>query len=359
LLEACSGFPTVESHDNLTDYLELADSPGLSAAPTLSPATPLPIPSVSPAASLLVFPGGIYKHHQGLFELPIPEGWNLVKANEGEVEFRNNGKGISFHVLITCTGLELDQASFRRFVEAQEVNLFSAYANYVETGRQYNQEGNTALVEKYLTFNSKDHQVVSLYRQSEESNLNLNIWSNSALSKENIDEFISFFDKIHLFAAKISAQPVYQWIYEFQSKSGQYSGLVPLQWVREQSSTKNVDVERFVSPDLRAAVQLTRYDDGNKISIGDASYMTLILLRDEYDPDLTIVENLPQPGGGELLVWTASEGNISGATLFEIKDSTLIILTWVCPTDKANIYQDLLQQIFESIQPNEYLINSS
>ncbi len=351
LLVACSGLPTVESHDNLTDYLELENEPVLSAAPTLSPATPLPIPSISPTPVLLVFPGEIFRHPQGVFELSLPKGWTLVRANDGDVEFHNPGKGISFQILITNVGLVLDQASFRRFVDAQEVNFFSAYADYVEIGRHFGQDDSTALVEKHLTFNAKYQLIASLYQQSEESILNLNIWSTSTFSKENIAEFKLFFDNIHLFPENISAQPVYQWVYEFQSNNGLYFGRVPLQWVREHSNTENTLVERFVSPDLQAVVQLTQYDDGNKISIGDASYMALMLLRDEYDPDLTIIESIPLPEGGELLSWTTSGGDISGATLFEIKDSALIIITRSCPTEKAYLYQDILQQIFESIQP--------
>jgi hypothetical protein len=193
---------------------------------------------------------------------------------------------------------------------------------------------------------------VSLYRQSGAAILNLNIWSASALSKEDIAKFESFFEKIRLYPDEISAQPVYRWTYEFQSANGLYAGLVPLQWARQQSSTDISQVDRFISPDLRAVVQITRYDDGKRISISDASFIVLFLLREEYGQDLIITEEQPQPEGRELLIWKTSEGDINGATFFEVKETTLTIITSKYPVEE-NIYQTLLKMISESVHTIE------
>ena len=321
--------------------------------PIFTNATPSQTPSISPTPIRLVYSGEVYHHVQGLFEFALPDGWKLVGEQDGAAEFNNPSINNSFHVLVTNTGVVFDRVSFQRFVEAQEVNLFSAYPGYIQVNQQYDQVVNTASVEKHVKFMGVDQDVLTLYRQSGDIILNLDIWSKASLSEEYINELNLFFSNIQLFTETVSAQPIYGSVYEFLNDNGLYSGEIPLQWTRKKINASTTQIDRFTSPDQQAVFQLTQFNDNEFISKKDAGFIVLNLLRDEYEPGLKIIEDRLPPEGGELLIWSTSSGDLSGTTYFEIKGTTLIIKTGVYPLKQENLYQNLLQTIIDSIHAVE------
>jgi hypothetical protein len=349
LLVACSILPKIETHNTLSEYLNVSGTATPTITPNFTNALPSQTPSISPTPILLVYSGEVYHHIKGLFEFALPDGWKLVGEQDNAAEFNNPSINNSMHVLVTNTGMVLDRASFQRFVEAQEVNLFSAYSGYVQINQQYDQVDNAASVEKHVKLNGVDQDILTLYRQSGDIILNLDIWSTESLSEEYINEFGSFFSKIQLFSEIISAQPLYGCVYEFLTDTGLYTGEIPLQWMRKKINTVTTQIDSFTSPDQQAVIQLTQYSDNEYISKADAGFIVLTLLRDEYEPGLNILEDRLPPEGGEILIWSTSPGGLKGTTTFEINGTTLIIKTSVYPTQQENLYQNLLQTITKSI----------
>jgi hypothetical protein len=340
----------IEEQKRLVDYLDLLITP--------TPTSQIVTATTSPPATILAAPtavrfesgGKIYRNSQGLFDFSLPEGWMVLREDDASVEFANFNEDAIFYAFVTNTGLELDKESFERFVEAQERNLFSAYVGYQETERQFDQDGIDALVVKRLLFDGQEQGVVSLYAQSDQAVLTLNLWVAPFLIKSYLGPLKKFFLEIRFYPNEVADQPVYRWTYEFRSDNNLYSMLIPLQWKNEQVVNNKAQVNRFIAPDIQAVIQCTLYDDGVRIGDQDAGFITLELLRADYGDHLSVSEDRFLAGGSERLTWNTGDGEISGVTFFDSRESTLVIQTMTYRTTQKVIYQDLYQILASSFR---------
>jgi hypothetical protein len=350
IITACSRTANI-ADNRLTDYLDIVLTPSPTetriASPTSMPSKTLATPTQIPFSYNTE---RLYLHPQGLFDFPMPQGWEIEREDEGFVEFSNAELNASFNIFVTNTGTSLDRTAFTRFVEAQESNFFRVYSDYQESEKYYNHDGIDAMVVKTFLNEGQQKRVASFYTQEGQTVLTLHLWLDSPLTSPSIPLFSQFFKEIQIYPMKIVEQPVYRWVYEYRDEQNSYRLLVPLQWRLKSVISSSAQVVRFESPDQRGAVQVTLYDDGEPMSSQDAGFIVLELLKKVYGNELSILDDRYLAGDFERLSWRLKDGTTSGTTFFDIKNSRITMLTMDYPDPEEDQFLDLYQVLASSFQ---------
>jgi hypothetical protein len=301
-------------------------------------------------------PGGmlatsLYQDSEGFFIVPFPSSWS-VKQTGSVTSFSSPDEKASMHISCLQTGYPLDAESFSRLVDAREANLFGIQERYFEVDHQTSPEQGSAEIEKHFSVEGVNTVVLTGYRQAGPGVFVLDFWSDGEVIKEYQTTAGYILENFTLNETTID--PGFEnMALAFTFENENFSIQLPQYWRFQQTSSNQSMVSTFTSPDERAIVQTILYDDGRRIPDKVAGEFVLTVLRNFYAKDVLIYSDRFLPNGQEELSWKSSSADYQGTTLFDTRDSTLLVLTVMCEKDFTGTYQELLDQIVETyhIQP--------
>lgn len=290
-----------------------------------------------------------YSHPDGLFDLFPPVGWE-VETKTGGADFTepNGGSGY-INVEVTNTSYQIDGASFERFVDARDENLFGRFDGYEVINRQVDTDIGLARVTKRLNFAGEPHVVFSLYDQHSAVIFSLDFWASDDLAAAYQEKYEEIIDGASVDSTQAaSVVDVYYWVFTFSEPSGLFEIDVPLPWRYEPTVGEVATVDTFYSPDEHGIVQNIIYDDGTEINRSQAGAFALALLREYYAQDIVITDDQVQQDGSERLTWHSPSGDYSGISFLETRGTTFLLFSVLWDNPFEADYFDTLDYIIST-----------
>jgi hypothetical protein len=125
---------------------------------------------------------------------------------------------------------------------------------------------------------------------------------------------------------------------------------VPTAWSKyvDAATVEKTIIEGFLSPDMRASVQIAVFRHGVQINQSLKADKTLDIMRALYGSDLRVSHDKALPDGRERLAWYASKKDINGISYFDSYANSLYVFSIVWEESTAEIYLPLLEEIAAS-----------
>ena len=314
--------------------------------PTQLPPTPVPLPTATPTQpeATVTLGDDLYEHPQGLFAFHPPQGWQKQREGDAFVIFTPAGEGTSTLIVTAInTGDALDSQSFANLVSAYEQS-YQMLDGYQEDESVLLEHG--ATMSKRVVSGGTPYYVLSRYYQDGQGVIiiDVTVSPDDAAAGDGLANALEA--DLRYDSQAIAAQPIYADVWQFVAPGELFTMGVPIAWYYTFSYEDTVSVDRFDSPDDEAFIESVIYDDGTPLSKSDIGKVALDYLREIYASDLTINDDQVQADGSERLIWHSAENQISGATFFEKRgDTTLMLLTFISSDAKSDIYLDLFDRI--------------
>jgi hypothetical protein len=333
-----------------------ACSPGGSGPVSLATSSPLPASTIATAAPAdkgktygsLTLSASPYTHPSNSFTLDPPDGWEADVHDTG-VTWKDPGGNGRIEVRVTMTGYPLGGIYLDNFIQAIGEKLLEDHPDYRVLDRSVSDVGAIVLTQS-LTEGGESYQVISVYDQRQDVVYDSQYWVRASSS----DEYMPAYEQIWrgmTFSpeqASSSIEP-YAEVYTFRDAGGLFSLDVPRGWQLDVYTQPDAVADTFWSPDRLARIEVIQYDDGTEISKALAGSFALDLLHQRYSEGAKITEDKVLSGGaGERLTWSSKGGAVAGASVFETRGTTFLMVTALCDDTVDYVYSTVLGRLLES-----------
>lgn len=305
---------------------------------TISSSPTIPSPTQIPPPKLRKSP---YINPENTFEISLPIDWEIKNDIHSSKFVDPHGTGF-IKVQAVNTGYRLDNASFQRFVDATEENLFESSFVFDELLKDNDQGGSVIKHIKKVSNNGEMFIVTSAYHLTDQGIYISENW----LLEENFDAYEGYISEIMntlKFNSKALTDLGIYYSNQITHSNGFQSIEIPASWKIVQTSGENTAVSSYYSPDQKAIIQVVEYDDEEVMTKSMAGALALILLRDYYTNDVEVISDQLRQDGREELTWISQQGNYQGATIFWVQGTTLFIFTVMVDIDSKDIYNEFLE----------------
>jgi hypothetical protein len=288
-----------------------------------------------------------FTHPSESFSLSPPEGWKAEVHDDGATWTDPNGDG-RIEIRIDPTGYQLDDAFLDNFIQAVEERFLEDHAGYRVLDRTVDDRG-AQVVTQSLSAGGVPFQVVSVYDQEKDVIFESQFW----VKQSSVGGYMPAYEEISrgmmvsAESASASIDP-YTDVYMFKDPDGLFSLDVPRGWHMDVYTQPDAVADTFWAPDRLARIEIIKYDDGTEISKALAGSFALDLLHQRYSEDAKISEDKVQPDGGERLTWSSKSGSVIGASYFETRGTTFLMLTTVSDGSVDYVYAPVLERLLES-----------
>jgi hypothetical protein len=324
--------PTTEVKAVATEPPAVEETPAVEDTPT----------EAAPPGAAFELDSSPYVHPQGIFEILAPQGWAVDEA-DGTVSFNAPDERGFVNIEVTDTGFPLDEASFERFVDARDLNLFGDFDGYEVVNRKIDASLGLASTTKGLLFDGIPQIVTTVYDQYDQVIYALDFWAEEELAPA----YGALYDEINVSLAVDNVAAAeqldsYAWIYDFYGPADLFEIEVPLPWRYELDEGEVAIVDTFYSPDEHGIIQNITYDDGEETSRSEAGAFALELLKSYYADDILISDDRVQPDGSERLSWSSPGGDYSGISFLETRGTTFLLFSVLWDNPYEDAYLDVL-----------------
>lgn len=300
------------------------------------------IPTLTPTVET-----SLYSHPDDIYQFAYPTTWNVIQGNDS-ITISDPNRDISAEVYVLDTLYELDGPSFLRLVEAREASAFRKFNDFHEFERQVDDDESSLIVKKEFTADDEEISVSSLYRQSGQMVVILDIRSDQGLFQETDNVFTNISGSLQLLDPDEADLAAMQLNLSKPYESDLFALVVPEYWNFKRISANNSFVDTFTSPGEHAVIQVAVFDDGEDISGAVAGAFVRNLLRNYYADDIVVTSDLLMADGREELIWKSSASGYQGKSYFDKRDTTLYIITVMIEDEYMDIYRGLIDSVLSS-----------
>ena len=290
-----------------------------------------------------------YNQPDGLFNLLVPTNWSL-RESQSSSTFSDPQGETTLTVRVVNTVYALDNESFRRLVETREKNIYAGYESYTEIDRPSNEAMGSISIEKQFSNRGVPTSVRSLYLMEDQAIFILDFWAKQDNFKAYQEVLDTIVKSVNVHPDSVSKLHDYSSDEDGNYKNRYFTIQVPVYWENKRTSGENSVVDTFYSPDMRSAVQMVIYDDGESLSKNVAGDLVRTLLREQYARDVTVTSDNLLKDGRERLIWRSDLGKYQGVTLFETRNTALLLVTAMWNNDFDEYFQWLPDDIIKTYQ---------
>ena len=324
-------------------------------APTSEPvstAPPAPTPTAEtatpPVASEIQLAGQPYQSPSGTYSINFPLGLTCEEEGEYRVDCQSASSDAIISVDVIVTGYELLQAHFEALVQAETVYAYGDKRAYIEESFGV-AEGQISIDafwrDEGVDWASRDRFIrqgpavlhISLRALRERWENYLPVFQQSEQSAR--------FDPLSLYSA-----PLYTQRRLFSARDGLFTLDVPTAWMKYAGplNMEGAFVEGFLSPDLRAQVQVAVYRRDSLIEQADRILLTQDIMRALYGSDLRYAHYKALPDGRERGEWNAERRAVSGISFNGTYRNYLYIYSVVWDEVGKDLYMPVLEEVLDS-----------
>lgn len=329
----------VNNPSTVSPIQQITDSPPIQPSPIS-----VPVPTFETIT-------GIYHHPDDLYNLLVPETWSISQSQNSSAFTDPEGE-TTIYAQVINSGYTLDDDSLWRFIEARERNVFAIYDNYIEIDRQNDESKGSILIKKQFLEHGEQKSVATVYQQQGQAIIILELRTNLNDYETYQELFDSILESTAINTEAVSNMQSYSTDIENYFKNDYFSFRFPPYWKNEQTSGEYSVVNTIYSPDESAIIQAVIYDDGQYLSGMLVGELVRTLLREQYTKDLTISSDNILIDGRERLTWKSNLANYQGVTLFEIRDTALLMVTVMWENEFIEYYQMILNDVINTYKVN-------
>ena len=287
-----------------------------------------------------------YVSQSGAYKITLPKGWNCSETGEFQVNCQAPDLSAELQAEITATGYEIDQQAFLSFTHAELVHTYSEVKEYIENER-LEEEGQLRSVS---TWREGDiyWQGTDMFLRTSVTVFHLRTTAQNLFNEKNTDLFTEITKSIEIIPTALQGAQLYAKRVTHTAPDAFFEVDVPTSWGRyvDAAAVEKTVIEGFLSPDMRAAVQIAVYSGGALIEQSLKAEKTLEIMRAQYGYyDLRVSHDKALLDGRERLAWNAENKGIIGISFFDSYGSSLYVFSIVWEEPTAYIYQPLLEEI--------------
>ena len=324
-------------------------------APTSEPVStvpPAPTPTAEtatpPVASEIQLAGQPYQSPSGTYSINFPLGLTCEEEGEYRVDCQSASGDANISVDVIVTGYELLQEHFEALVQAETVYAYADKRAYMEE--------NFGVAEGQISIDAfwRDEGVdwASRDRFIRQGPAVLHI-SLRAL-RERWEDYLPVFQQSEQSARfeplSLYASPLYTQRRLFSARNGLFTLDVPTAWMKYAGplNMEGAFVEGFLSPDLRAQVQIAVYRRDALIEQADRILLTQDIMRALYGSDVRYAHYKALPDGRERGEWYAERRAVSGISFNGTYRNYLFIYSVVWDEVGKDLYMPVLEEVLDS-----------
>ena len=294
-------------------------------------------------SDVFVFPGGV-------FQLSVPEGWNLDVSEDGSVFISEPGGEGAIYITVTNTGYAFGSQAFDQFLSAREVNFFAGFPGYEEMNREINENHNYGFIEKKVIFNEIPEIVDTYYFAEDQAVFVIDFWMESEKEQDYKTMYQPMIESFQKDPALVKDFIIYNFIYEFRDTTDEFSFEVPISWLYQTISEEGSVIDYFYAPDNQAYLQhIIFYADNNsdQNTIFEKIYQAnKSIFSGDFDENLIEYEQ-EQENGGRYLKWDTTNENWQFETVYFFDDGKVFALSGLIQKDYLEIYQTTIDYGFD------------
>jgi len=289
-----------------------------------------------------------YISPSGAFQIILPKGWDCSETGDFQVNCQSPDQSAELQARITATGYELVQEAFLSFTHAELVHAYSEIKEYVEIER-FEVEGSLTVVESWRNgeayWNGTD-----VFMRTRGTVFHLQTAARQGLNGIYDDVFASAAESAEIFPSALIGSQLYASRYTHTAPDTFFEINVPTSWGIhvDRGPVEKTVIEGFLSPDMRALVQITVYRHGATIKRALKAEKTLEIMRALFGYDLRVSSDKALPDGQERLNWYAAKMDVNGISYFDSYESSLYVFSIVWEEPTREIYLPMLEEIAAS-----------
>jgi len=280
--------------------------------------------------------------------MQLPRDWNCSETGDFQTNCEQPQGNAALLVRVTATGYPLDAEAFSAFTHGEMVSKYADVKEYREVDRK----GEIGLISLLSTWREDQTYIQGrdLFLQSQTMVLHLHMRSDQDAWEGNQQLFDAIAQSIETYPSAVGETPLYVFKNDYTAPDLFFELKVPSAWTRfvDVASVEKTVVEGFLSPDLRASVQVAVYRQGSTISRDIKADKTLEIMRKLYGWDLRVSHDKALPDGRERLEWYAARRGIKGVSYFDSYGTSLYIFSVLWDEPLENIYDETLDEIINS-----------
>ena len=289
-----------------------------------------------------------YTSPSNSFQITLPEGWNCSETGEFQVNCHSSDQSAELQARITATGYELVQEAFLSFTHAELVHAYSDIKEYVEIER-FEREGHLAVAASW-----RDGDVrwrgSDVFLRTGGTIFQLRTKTKLEANGKYDNLFVEVAESVEVFPSVMFGAELYENRKTHVALDAFFEVDIPTAWSKyvDAATVEKTIVEGFLSPDMRASVQIAMFRHGVLIEQALKADKTLDIMHALYGDDLRVSHDKALPDGRERLAWYATKKGINGISYFDSYGSSLYIFSIVWEESTAVIYLPLLEEIAAS-----------
>ncbi len=289
-----------------------------------------------------------YTSPSSSFQITLPKGWDCSEIGEFQVNCHSPDQSAELQARITATGYELVQEAFLSFTHSELVYAYSEIKEYVETER-FEREGHLTVTASWRD-GDVHWQGDDIFLRTGGTIFQLQTKTKQGTNGMYDDLFIEVAESVEVFPSVMLGAKLYENRKTHVAPDAFFEVDIPTAWSKylDAATVEKTIVEGFLSPDMRASVQIALYRRGTLIEQSLKADKTLEIMRALYGYDLRVSHDKALPDGRERLAWYATNKGINGISYFDSYGSSLYVFSIVWEEPTAVIYLPLLEEIAAS-----------
>lgn len=289
-----------------------------------------------------------YASPSNSFQITLPEGWNCSETGEFQVNCHSPDQSAELQAMITATGYELVQEAFLSFTHAELVHAYSEIKEYVEIER-LEREGHLTVAASWRE-GDVHWQGDDYFIRTGGTIFHLQTRVKQTANDMYGNLFTEVAESVDVFPSEIIGAQLYINRKTHIAQEIFFEVNVPTAWSKyvDAATVEKTIIEGFLSPDMRASVQIAVFRHGVLIKQSLKAEKTLEIMRILYGYDLRVSHDKALPDGRERLEWYASNKNINGISYFDSYANSLYVFSIIWEESTAEIYLPLLEEIAAS-----------
>jgi hypothetical protein len=289
-----------------------------------------------------------YISPSGSFQIALPKGWDCSETGEFQVNCQSPDHSAELQARITATGYELVQDAFLSFTHAELVHVYSKIKEYVEIER-FEEESRLMVAASWRDGNVY-WKGTDVFIRTRGTVFHLQTAAQQGSSGMYADLFSEVAESAEIFPSTLLGSQLYVNRKTHTATDTFFEIDVPTAWGKytDAATVEKTIIEGFLSPDMRASVQIAVFRHGVLIEQSLKAEKTLEIMRALYGYDLRVSHDKALPDGRERLAWYAANKDINGISYFDSYTSSLYIFSIVWEEPTAEIYLPLLEEIVAS-----------
>jgi hypothetical protein len=308
--------------------------------PTATKAAPTPKPTATEGeAGPIVLSETPFVHKSGTFTVTLPQDWDTDEKNNS-VYVTSPDKVVAIEISFTNVSNPLTPDELNAYIQAVEDNWFATFANYTPGKFETQSDGSIGVFKTLDLSGGTPQSVFSYYWQVDAIVYEQDFWVDTDQYEKYLDGLLKVANSMTTDPASGTSADPYAIVYTFTEPNKLFEFYVPYPWPWKHDDTTidNAVVDTFSSPDERSYIESIVYA-GKKVTGADADAFARSEVEKRYGlTDLKVLDTKTQSDGTSLLTWTSAAKGIDGESLYEDRDNTFVLVSWLVNTSDYDAF---------------------